>query len=133
MVTENDPLAEPPPGPCRRCEGTGWVQVQDAYAVHLYPDPTLEQLAGLDDTAADEVVAQVQLQRAAAANSVYPCRDCNPPMFFRWAGGHFKLGHDYAKCDECIEVLGGRRAARRAVNHLPEQTPVTTPRRDIDG
>lgn len=131
MVTENDPLAEDE-GPCTRCED-GWVTVKDGYALHLYPDPDPIRMSALDPEVVEQIHDELRLKRAAAANSVYPCRTCNPSLFFRWAGGHFKLGHDYAHCDECIEFLGGRRKAARAIQHLPEQTPVTTPRRDIDG
>lgn len=131
MPTDNDPLAEDE-GPCTRCDG-GWVQVQPAYAVHQYPDLSAEQLDGLPPEAVELLVGSIDLMRYAALNSVYPCRRCRPAMFFRWAGGHFKFGHDIATCPECIEVLGGRRAARRVAAHLPDGPVTTTPRRDTDG
>lgn len=127
MATENDPLAEDE-GPCTRCEH-GWVQVQPAYAVHQYPDPTMEQLDGLTAGEAAVVWATVEANRAAALKSVYPCRRCNRAMFFRWAGGHFTFGHDPLRCDECIEAMGGKRAAQRAAKAYGDLTP----RKDLDG
>lgn len=126
MVTENDPLAEDE-GPCTKCD-KGWVTVLPAYAVHLYPDPPMDRLALLDTATAEAVHAELALKRAAAANSVYPCRNCNRPMFFRWAGGHFKLGHDVLGCAECIEVMGGARAAKRAAKAYADLTP----RKDLE-
>lgn len=126
MPTENDPLAEET-GPCTTCE-RGWVTVKPGYALHLYPDPTMEQLADLDEEQQAKLWATTEEHRRAAANSVYPCRRCRPAMFYRWAGGHFRPGHDPLACDECTELMGGKRAAQRAARALP----VTTPRRDLD-
>lgn len=127
MPTEADPLAEET-GPCTTCDG-GWVQVQAAYALHLYPDPTMEQLAELTTEQTEVLWASITSARAAAARSYYPCRRCRPAMFYRWAGGHFRPNHDVTACDECVELMGGRRAAARAARALP----VHTPRRDTDG
>jgi hypothetical protein len=137
---ENDPLAEPAPCtdpscgrgkrcPCSKCHGHRWVDVLPSYAVHMHPDPTLEQLAALGEEAQAELWADLGRKRRAAENSVYPCRQCAPALFFRWAGGHFGLHHNAAECDECIELLG-KRAARR---HDRITTPTTPPRRDTDG
>ncbi len=138
---ENDPLAEPPectdPScgrgkrcPCSKCHGHRWVPVQPGYALHMHPDPTIEQLAVLDEAGQAKLWAEVASKRAAAENSVYPCRQCAPQLFFRWAGGHFAMGHLAVECDECTELLG-RKAARR---HDRITTPVTTPpRRGTDG
>lgn len=128
MPTENDPLAEDE-GPCTKCVG-GYVEVKPAYALHQYPDPTMDQLAALDhDPAAVAALwAQVETSRQAALNSVYPCRRCNPALFFRWAGGHLVLNHDMVNCQECVEAMGGKRAAARAARAFPD-TP--TPRRDL--
>lgn len=126
MPTDNDPLAEEE-GPCVRCEG-GWVQVRPEYAVHRFPDPTMEQLAGADDATRAAMWRTVECSRAAARNSVYPCRRCRPEAFYRWAGGHLDAGHDVLACSECIELMTPRRASRA------RRTPVTTtPRRDTDG
>jgi hypothetical protein len=105
------------------------VDVLPSYAVHMHPDPTLEQLAALGEEAQAELWADLGRKRRAAENSVYPCRQCAPALFFRWAGGHFGLHHNAAECDECIELLG-KRAARR---HDRITTPTTPPRRDTDG
>lgn len=132
MPTAEDPLAEDD-GPCTKCDG-GYVTVQPAYAVHLFPDPTAEQVVGMSTEAHQALLDEIETRRAAARNSVYPCRRCNPPLFFRWAGGHLALGHDVLTCSECIELMGGRRAAARVARHLPDgPRPVHTPRRDTDG
>lgn len=127
MPTENDPLAEAE-APCR-CDG-GWVQVRPAYALHLYPDPPADVVADLPAEAHQELLRQLDLKRKAATNSWYPCRVHRPALFYRWVGGHLSTGHDVAACDECIQHLGGRRAARRALAHLPD-TPTTEQRRDL--
>lgn len=125
---ENDPLAEAPAAPCTRCDG-GWIEVRPAYAEHMHPDPDPEHVAHLTPDELAVVREQLELKRRAAANSVYPCKVCRPQMFWRWAGGHFKPGHDPLSCDECVEALGGRRAARRAGKAYPEASSV--PRRDL--
>jgi len=137
---ENDPLADPAPCtdpscgrgkrcPCSKCHGARWVQVQPAYAVQHHPDPTAEQLAATDEEGQAQLWAQVMSSRRAAENSYYPCRQCAPGLFFRWAGGHLAMNHSTADCDECIELMG-KRAARR---HDRITTPITPPRRDTDG
>ncbi len=136
---ERDPLAGPPdctdPScgrgkrcPCSKCHGGRWVPVLPSYATHMHPDPTMEQLAVLTEAEQDTLWAELGAKRAAAENSVYPCRQCAPALFFRWAGGHFGLHHNTAECEECIELLG-KRAARR---HDRITTPTTPPRRDLD-
>lgn len=120
-----DPLDERPRGErCDQCAGTGWVQVKAAYAVHLFPDPTHAQLAGLTEGEAQAVNDATAERRRFALDSVYPCRECAPAMFFRWAGGHFKMGHDPGSCTECIEVTGHRRpGARRPSKPRPIELP----------
>lgn len=129
VPTDQDPLAEDE-GPCTRCTG-GWIDVQPSYATHLFPDPTMEDLDGLDDATVAVVWARIEGSRRAALNSVYPCRRCNRAMFFRWADGHLKFGHDALRCPECIEVMGGKRAAARAAKAL--DLTGAAPRKDLDG
>lgn len=121
---EPDPLAEADEREACRCDGTGWVQVQEAYAEqHLAPDlfadpdTVSEQAAQL----AEQRLAQ---QRAALAQSVYPCRVHNPRLFFRWAQGHLDPQHDRSDCPECTSDTprrGGRRRVPAGVPALPER------------
>jgi hypothetical protein len=132
-----DPLADQPPCPCGnphcpcgRCHGDGWVEVQPGYARELFPDPTLDKLAQLDDTARERLWAHLEVMRAAAERSVYPCKACRPVQFYRWAGGHLAPGHDPTNCSECLEALGvkGAKSAARGRTTIP--TP--PPRKDTD-
>lgn len=102
-----------PAGACQRCSGTKWVQVQPAYAERMFPPP-----ADLPEGATDEqlrvhaaVVADADRCRRAAADSFYPCKDCAPTLFFRWAGGHLAIDHDRASCAECYSPPARRRAS----------------------
>lgn len=126
MVTENDPLAEADE-PCTRCD-QGMVQVRPAYAEHLYPDPTAEQVAGLTAEQLAGVWARIEERRAAARWSFYPCRTCRPTQFYRWVGGHMDSGHNPTTCAECVELMGGARAAARAARAYADLTP----RKDLD-
>jgi len=127
VADPTDPLLN---GPCGRCDGHGWVQVQPQYAVDLFPDPTAERLALLNDEQQAAAWEHVRVMRAAAAESVYPCKACRPTLFFRWAGGHLGSGHDAASCTECIEALGVRGAKSAARGRTT--VPTTPNRKDID-
>lgn len=114
---------------CNNCDGHGWVQVTPGYATNLIKPPTLERTAGLDTEQVAALHTHTELQRAAAADSVYPCRVCRYELFLRWAGGHLDSRHDAASCDDCIEVTGRRRRKR------PTSGPAATtppPRKDTD-
>lgn len=88
------------------CQGSGWRYVREHYAEQLYPEPP-----PTGDTSPDGVAAYLakvehaRLMRAAALQSVYPCREHNAAMFFRWAGGHLGTDHDRSECPECSELL----------------------------
>jgi len=114
---------------CGRCHGDGWVQVQPHYAVEMFPDPTLERLAPLDEDGQAALWDHVRVMRAAAERSVYPCKACRPVQFYRWAGGHLAQGHDPTSCSECIDALGekGAKSAARGRTTIP----VTPERKDI--
>jgi hypothetical protein len=74
----------------------GWRWVAPEYAEHL---------------AAKAIIGTAVPSRAvvaALANSVYPCRECQPATFDRWAAGHFAKGHEMDDCPECAAVRGGR-------------------------
>lgn len=95
--TERDPLEEPPPAACG-CDH-GWRQVKPAYAEHMVADITDE--------------AERRHRYAAALNTWYPCRNCRPVQFYRWAEGHWLVDHDVSSCEACIEIMGGKRAVRK--------------------
>lgn len=107
-----DPEFDPAPAPVCKCGGTGWVTVQPDYAAHMYPEPTPEVLAQLDEAQANALQWQVYERRTAAANTVYPCRVHRADLFFRWAGKHFTPDHDPGGCAECMEARTGPRVRR---------------------
>lgn len=120
-----DPFAEPDPEtppscdcrsgcPCGKCHGYGWVEVGPGYATSVYPDPPAETLAQIPEENVAAFWATLNAQRAAAARSVYPCRYCRTPLFFRWAAGHLAGDHDPADCAECSELYGKRSARRQS-------------------
>lgn len=85
-----------------RCGGVGWVQVTAAYAEKLFPLPPAATLEDADHAAAFAALAEaVERRRRAAADSWYPCRECEPSLFYRWAGRHLDSKHDRAGCAEC--------------------------------
>lgn len=109
----------------------GWLWVGQKYAEHIAAGmalgpgvPTQAVVAGL-------------------LNTVYPCKECQPDLFYRWARKHFATDHDVSSCPDCVEVHGGPKAARRhatAAGTRPGATPTENyepdsppPRRDIDG
>lgn len=62
-----------------------------------------------------EVEPWLAQRRAAFANSHYPCRECNPRRFYRWAKGCWEQGHDSASCDLCqreAERVSSRKGRR---------------------
>lgn len=71
----------------------------------------------------DHVVGATQHTERAVANSVYPCSQCQPELFHRWAGGHLEPGHDPG-CAECKQTKPGRRR-RRPTAHVDEQPPMS--------
>ena len=114
-----DPLEDVQPEPCG-CDG-GWKWVTAEYARHLFPDPPPAALAELDMDAAEALLVHVEERRRAASVSVYPCRVCRSASFMRWVGRHYASDHDPASCEDCIDLLGGRSAARRVAKarHVP--------------
>lgn len=106
------------------------MTVLPAYALHMVPDPEPELLAICSPEQVDLLRLQVEQRRAAARDSWYPCRDCNRRAFFRWAEGHWNKDHDLAGCADCIDMLGGTRAARRAAR-AQHTVPDAPDRRDL--
>lgn len=103
---------------CERCE-FGWRHVGAEYAERLFPEP---DVSNLDPTAAAQRVAVVGAQRAGVLNSVYPCKNCRPADFFRWAEGHYASDHDRGACGECAEIAENprRKAKGKAVEYVPD-------------
>lgn len=113
-----------------RCAGSGWVQVTPAYAEKLFPMPPQPSLETQDQAAEWAAIAKgVESRRKAAADSWYPCKDCNGAVFYRWAGHHLESGHARSGCPECelAAELSGRPARKRdqytpaPAGPLPEQ------------
>lgn len=115
-----DPLDDTPPAgrtDCRkggRCDGSGWVQVQPAYAAQQHPYPPNPELDATDEELAEHgrLVRRTDVLRGQVADSYYPCKSCNEAAFFRWAGGHHRPDHDQSACPECVELI--HRPRRRA-------------------
>lgn len=108
---------------CTACVD-GWVFVQDGYVDRLAPVPFRE--AEQSDEVYAALVAANEARRSALARTVYPCKDCRPTQFFRWAAGHFAGDHDRTACPDCRDgrVAGtGRRRRRAQEPPLPEPPP----------
>lgn len=108
-----------------RCEGDGWVRVGDEYVDGIAPWPAKPA----DDTpealeAYELAVETCRIRRASAANTVYPCKACQPAAFSRWAGRHWTPEHDRSACDECKTVAGssGGSSRRSALNERDRPT-----------
>lgn len=106
----------------------GWVWVGRKYAEHIANGMALGPGVSYESVV------------AGLLNTVYPCRLCQPDLFYRWARKHFAKEHDVATCPDCIEVHGGvknaRKHARAAAgssrpveNYEPDRPP---PRRDLE-
>lgn len=148
---EFDDRPAPKAGECSRgrCDGSGWIQVSQAYIDRLMPllveDDYPPQATVEQRSAMDRIRAQ---RRAGMANTSYPCPACKPIQFDRWNGGHWEDDHDRANCPECVAANPalrqgtGRRRRRREDTHAPDpvyredestQPPSPPPRLDIDG
>lgn len=69
-----------------------------------------------------------RLAHIAEQNTVYPCKVCQPQMFFRWMRGHLDSDHDRRNCSECGEIPGTsrRRGRPRHDSGQVQSGPVTT-------
>lgn len=115
-----------------RCE-RGWITVTAAYVdEHAPKRPTAEVWDGMTDAERAAWEAQDEAVRAGLAATVYPCKQCEPEMFYRWAGGHLDPRHNRADCDECSTPRSRRRTRSTAG---PDPEPVPDPawagRRDL--
>ena len=90
-----DPLEDCPEcgGRCRceRCHGARFVWVQPSYAEARL------KVKDHSSPAAD-------VERAALSKTVYPCKACNPKLFYRWAKGCLESDHDSWECPDCYEA-----------------------------
>lgn len=112
-----------------RCGGAEWVFITEAHADGMFPNPPQPTLENADDMRLWALLCDaLEHRRRAARNTVYPCKDCNPVVFYRWAGRHLDSNHLRAGCSECElaaeRTRGHRRATVTAPNTLqppPEQ------------
>lgn len=105
---EADPLEDRPRGRCPDCSGEGWRTVLPSYAEHMYPMPMATLTDPLDAQALAVLQEATAERRAAAANTIYPCRTCRPQQFYRWANGHFTPEHDSDRCPQCSAIRRGK-------------------------
>lgn len=114
---------------CDRCAGARWVQVGADFAAKTAGPLVIPPDA--DDQTTARLVAAHDALLAAAADQWYPCRDCNPEAFKRWAQGHHQPGHDTASCPDChtVHQSGPRRKSPGFVSHL--ERPELRERRDL--
>lgn len=94
---------------CEKCDGTGWIPVTETWVVataKMPPDPMLDA----DEKSIEIYMAAcsaVTERRQGLRNSVYPCKDCRPKVFLRWAEGHFDPDHR-TDCEECSSIVRGK-------------------------
>lgn len=87
---------------CHRCSDTGWCQVTEHYVNRHAPWPSLpEPITDAEHKANARVMEEARIKRAGIANSSFPCPDCQPKMFERWAAGHMDANHDPRHCADC--------------------------------
>lgn len=119
-----------------RCEN-GWVTPLPNYVDQWAPWPAVPPVdAGPEVMAAHaELVEQVRVRRASFSTDVYPCKTCRPATFHRWAQGHYKLGHDPARCGQCQDVHRGRSPDLDKIRSfvLDDDADWTKTRADIGG
>lgn len=114
-----------------RCDGHGWQTVLPSYAAkHLAPQPPAEVW---DRWTPDEQRTWQERNAAEAetlAKTVYPCKECNTALFFRWVGSHLESNHNRAECVDC----GGRAPKDPPKDEGPPPGPTSTwgDRKDIE-
>lgn len=105
---------------CDDCDTTGFRYVQRAYAES---EAKRRMAASANPVTPEDDPSKYEGLVATFLNTVYPCRTCNPSLFFRWAGGHLAADHDRDACGECIEAGSGSGRGRGA----PRKPFVVTP------
>lgn len=112
---------------CATCGGLGFCLVRDGYVDKQAPTPAREP--GESDEHYAGRVVENDARRAALAKTVYPCRECRPQQFFKWAAGHFGIDHDRQGCPDCRDsrIPGPGTRRRRRGGHdeppLPDAPP----------
>lgn len=87
---------------CSSCEH-GWRYATDAYVDELIPLPP---------NGTEEAIAAVLRKREGLYGTfVFPCSECRPEAFRRWANGCFRADHRSSKCDLCLESMGQKAAS----------------------
>lgn len=112
---------------CEKCDGHGWRTVKEDYAVRTARRPLHLDSPNPDDRQRASAIYEAAI--GAARNSVYPCRECNSSLFYRWAGGHLESTHDRSACVECQQPRKGRYTPKepREPDLFKER-----PRKDLD-
>lgn len=90
---------------CDRCE-FGWRTVSPGYPAAQVPMP---DLSGLPEDLREVAEREVLTRRAGLVGAVYPCKECQTALFFRWAAGHLESKHDEENCEECSEIRRGKK------------------------
>lgn len=115
------------PGECRRgrCDGSGWIQVSEAYVDKVSPWPTAslpDNPTEEEQTVHDALMNEARLLRNAHANSSFPCPTCMPVAFARWRKGHWSNRHERATCPECMLIDGTTSTVRRRAKRKARQS-----------
>lgn len=112
-----------------RCEGDGWVRVGPEYVDRIAPWPAKPTDVSPEALEAYELAVETcRIRRESAANTIYPCKACEPGSFERWAGRHWLPDHDRSACSECKTSAGSSRS-RSALNERerPSNEPAEQP------
>lgn len=88
---------------CSECDH-GWRYVTEAYLDARFPMPP---------NATAEQAAAVWALREIYREQVFPCSECRPGAFSRWANGCLRSDHRAADCELCNEELGEKAAKRQ--------------------
>lgn len=104
---------------CEHCE-FGWRSVRLESVEAANPRPVALDDEALSDEDRARITLTWQARLASGKNTVYPCKECNPDLFYRWAKGHLDSAHERAGCAECLELDHPRRGSRKAAAHEPE-------------
>lgn len=83
----------------------------------------MPDFSALPEDLAEIARKDIEYRRAGLADSVYPCKECQPTLFFRWAGGHLASKHDQVDCEECAEIRRGGKSGRSLAAPSPPPPP----------
>lgn len=96
---------------CPECDGGLRLVLEPYVESHTPPWPDAPPVDATPEVqrAYEARVVEVAAKKAAAANTAYPCKTCNPKAFWRWVGGCYKPDHDPAGCELCQAANEPRR------------------------